>query len=135
MQRFVAPAPDAPRFGADKERPLPMYTTFEDFQKIGKQQFDAVTAAATSVSKGLQEIAAETAEFSKKAIAANTAAVEKLLGAKTLDGAIQIQTEFAKTSYEGLVAETTKLGELYAKLAKEAFKPMEFAYAAAQPKA
>ena len=62
-----------------------MYTTFEDFQKFGKQQFDAVTAAATSVSKGLQEIAAETTEFSKKAIAANTAAVEKLLGAKTLD--------------------------------------------------
>jgi phasin family protein len=111
-----------------------MYTTFEDFQKFGKQHFDAVTAAATSVSKGLQEIAAETTDYSKKAIAANTAAVEKLLGAKTLESAIQIQTEFAKTSYEGIVAETTKLGELYAKLAKEVFKPIETAYAAAQPK-
>jgi phasin family protein len=111
-----------------------MYTTFEDFQKIGKQQFEAVTAAATSVSKGLQEIAAEATEFSKKAIAANTAVVEKLLGAKSLDSAIQIQTEFAKTSYEGLVAETTKFGELYAKLAKEVFKPMEVAYATVQPK-
>jgi phasin family protein len=111
-----------------------MYATFEDFHKFSKQQFDAVAAAASSFSKGLQEIAAETTEFSKKAIAANTDVVEKLLGAKTLDSAIQIQTEFAKTSYEGLVAESTKIGELYAKLAKEAFKPMETAYAAVQPK-
>jgi phasin family protein len=111
-----------------------MSTTFEDFQKYGRQHFEAVTAAATSVSKGLQEIAAETTEFSKRAIAANTAVVEKLLGAKTLDSAIQIQTEFAKSSYEGLVAETTKISELYAKIAKEAFKPLESAYAAAQPK-
>ena len=111
-----------------------MTNTFEDFQKLGKQQIEAVTAAATSVTKGLQEIAAETTEFSKKAIAANTAVVEKLLGAKTLETAIQIQTEFAKTSYEGFVAESTKIGELYAKLAKEVFKPIESAYAAAQAK-
>jgi phasin family protein len=111
-----------------------MYATLEDFHKFSKQQFDAVAAAASSLSKGLQEIAAETTEFSKKAIAANTDVVEKLLGAKSFDSAIQIQTEFAKTSYEGLVAESTKIGELYAKLAKEAFKPLETAYAAAQPK-
>ena len=111
-----------------------MYATFEDFQKFGKQQFDAVAAAATSLTRGWQEIAAETTEFSKKAIAANTDVFEKLLGAKTLDSAIQIQTEFAKSSYEDLVAETTRLGELYARLAKEAFKPVETAYAAVQPK-
>jgi phasin family protein len=111
-----------------------MYATFEDFHKFSKQQLDAVAAAASSFSKGLQEIAAETTEFSKKTIAANTDVLEKLLGAKTFDSAIQIQTEFAKTSYEGLVAETAKIGELYAKLAKEAFKPIESAYAAVQPK-
>lgn len=111
-----------------------MYATFEDFQKLGKQQFDAVAAAATSLTKGWQEIAAETTEFSKKTIASNTEVFEKLLGAKTLDSAIQIQTEFAKSSYEGFVAETTKIGELYARLAREAFKPVETAYAAVQPK-
>jgi phasin family protein len=111
-----------------------MYATLEDFHKFSKQQFDVVAAAASSLSKGFQEIAAETTEFSKKAIAANTEVFEKLAGAKSLDTAIQIQTEFAKTSYEGFVAETAKIGELYAKLAKEAFKPLEAAYAAAQPK-
>ena len=106
-----------------------MFTNIEEIQKFGKQQLEAATAATATFSKGLQEIAAETTDYSKKAIAANTSVVEKLLGAKSVETAIQIQTEFAKTAYEGFVAQATKIGELYAKLAKEAFKPLETAYA------
>jgi hypothetical protein len=111
-----------------------MFTNVEEIQKFGKQQFEAVTAATTSLSKGLQEIATETTDYSKKALAANTSVVEKLLGAKTVETAVQIQSEFAKSAYESFVAEVTKLGELYAKLAKEAFKPMESAYVKAPAK-
>ncbi len=107
---------------------------FEDFQKFSKQQIDTVNAVATTVTKGLQEIAAESTDYSKKAFAANTAAVEKLLGAKTVETAIQIQTDFAKTSYEGFVAQATKLNEMFVKLATEAFKPVESAFSAAQAK-
>ncbi len=110
-----------------------MYATFEGLQKFGKQQFEAVAKAATSLTRGWQELAAETTEFSKKTIAANTGMFERLLGAKTLDMAIRIQTDFAKSSYEDFVAEATKLGELYTRLAKEAFKPIETAYASVQP--
>ncbi len=108
-----------------------MFTNVEDIQKFGKQQLEAATAATQTFSKGLQEIAAETSDYSKKAIAANTSVVEKLLGAKSVETAIQIQTEFAKSAYEGFIAQATKFSELYAKLAKEAFKPMEAAYAKA----
>jgi phasin family protein len=111
-----------------------MFTNVEEIQKFGKQQFEAVTAATTSLSKGLQEIATETTDYSKKALAANTSVVEKLLGAKNVETAVQIQSEFAKSAYESFVAEVTKLGELYAKLAKEAFKPMESAYVKAPAK-
>ena len=52
-----------------------------------------------------------------------------LFGAKSLEKAIEIQTEFAKSAYEGFVAQATKMGELYSDLAKETYKPFE-AYAA-----
>ena len=55
----------------------------------------------------------------------STAALEKLFGVKSLDKAIELQTEYAKTAYEGFVAEATKIGELYADLAKETYKPFE----------
>ena len=102
-----------------------MFTNVEDFQKFGKTQFEAMTAATTTVSKGLQEIATESSEYSKKSIAASSAVMEKLLGAKTVETAIQIQTDFAKSAYEGFVAQATRINELYSKVAKEAFKPVE----------
>ena len=111
-----------------------MFTNVEEIQKFGKQQFEAATAATASLTKGLQEIATETSDYSKKAIAANTSVVEKLLGAKSVETAIQIQTDFAKSAYEGFVAQATKFGELYAKLAKETFKPIETIYAKAPTK-
>ena len=44
---------------------------------------------------------------------------------KSLDKALEVQTEFAKSAYEGFVAKASKLGELYADLAKESYKPFE----------
>ena len=47
------------------------------------------------------------------------------MGAKTLEKAIEVQSDFLKTSYEGFVARSGKFSELYADLAKEAYKPFE----------
>jgi hypothetical protein len=105
---------------------------FDDIQKYGKEQFDAATAATTSFAKTLQAIATETADYSKKSFESGTAFVEKLLGAKSYDSAIQIQSEYWKNSYAGFIAQATKLGELYSNLAKEAFKPIESAFTKAQ---
>ncbi|MGO9740505.1 MAG: phasin family protein [Roseiarcus sp.] len=105
---------------------------FEDFQKYSKQQMDAVDSAAATWTKALQDIAAETTEYSKKTIAANTAVIEKLLGAKSVEGAIEIQSAFVKGAYDDFVVEATKLNEMCAKLAAEAFKPVETVFAAFQ---
>jgi len=109
-----------------------MATNFDEFQKFGKEQLEAATSAASSLAKGLQSIAAEATDYSKKSLENNSAYIEKLLGANSLDTAIQIQSEFAKTSYEGFVAQMTKISELYTNLAKEAMKPVEGAIAKAQ---
>lgn len=107
---------------------------FEDFQKFSKQQIDTVSAVTASVTRGWQEIAAELTDYSKKAFAANSEVIEKLFGAKSVETAIQISTDFAKTAYESFVAEATKLNEMYVKIASEAFKPVENAFAAAEVK-
>ena len=73
-----------------------MTATLEDFQKFSKDQLEAFTAASTTFSKGLQEIAAESSDYSKKSFAAGSAVYEKLLGVRSVESAIQIQTEFVK---------------------------------------
>ena len=106
--------------------------TLEDFQKFSKDQLEAFTAASTTLSKGLQDIAAESSDYSKKAFAAGTAMYEKLLGARSVETAIQIQTEFAKQAYEGFVAQATKVSELYTRVASDAMKPVTTAYSSLQ---
>jgi len=107
---------------------------FEDFQNFSKQQIEALTAASTTWTKGLQELAAESTDYAKKALTAGSAVYEKLLGARSVEAAIQIQTEYLKQAYEGFVAQAGKVSELYAKVANDALKPVTAAYANMQPK-
>ena len=102
-----------------------MVKSFEDLQAVGKENVDATLKSFGALSKSGQAIAVELADYSKKAFQDGSAALEKLFGAKSVDKAIEVQTEYAKTAYEGFVAEATKLGELYTDLAKETYKPFE----------
>jgi phasin family protein len=99
--------------------------TFEDMQKLGRDNMDATMQSFGALSKSFQAIAVEMADYSKKAFEDGAAATEKLLGAKSLEKAIEVQSDYFKSAYEGFVSETTRLGELFADLAQEAYKPFE----------
>ena len=102
-----------------------MLTNFDDIQKLGKENMDVAMKQFGTVSKGWQAIATEFADYSKKSFEEGSAALEKLFGAKSLEKAIEVQSEYVKGAYEGFVAQTTKFGELYTDLAKETYKPLE----------
>lgn len=106
-----------------------MFQNFDEIQKLSKENIEGVSKTFGAVSKGVQAIATEMADYSKKSFEQGSAVTEKLFGAKSLDKAIEIQTDYAKTSYEGFVAQATKIGEMYADIAKEAYKPFEGALA------
>ena len=109
-----------------------MANQFEDFQKMSKDQMEQMSATAASVARGFQAIATEATDYSKRSLESTTSFVEKLMGVKSIETAIQLQSEFAKTQMEGFVAQSTKIGEIYKDIAKEAFKPVEAAIAKTQ---
>jgi hypothetical protein len=102
-----------------------MSNNLDELQSFGKEQLETAGAAAASMAKGLQTIAAETTDYSKKTFETHSAYAEKLLRAKSLDEALQTQSEYAKSAYENFVSQSTKIRDLYAHVAKEAFKPVE----------
>ena len=109
-----------------------MATQFEDFTKLSKDHVEQMSATAASIARGFQAIATETTDYSKRSMETTSAFYEKLFGVKSLDTAIQLQSEFAKTQFEGFLAQTNKIGEIYKDIAKEAFKPVETAIAKGQ---
>jgi len=97
----------------------------EDIQQYGKEHFDTVVASATSLQNGLQAIAGAYGDYTKKSFEDTKSFVEKLSGVKSLDKAVEVQTEYAKSAYETFVAESQKIAGLYTDLAKQTFKPLE----------
>ena len=106
-----------------------MVKNFEDVQQFGKDSMDATLKSFGAFNNKAQAIAIEFADYGKKVFEQGTTATDKLIGATSLEKAIEVQTDYIKSSYEGFVAEATKLGELYADLAKEAYKPFETQFA------
>jgi phasin family protein len=108
--------------------------TPEEMTKFSKDSMETAMSSLGAWSKSAQAIVVEVTDYSKKTAEGSAAAWEKLLGAKTMEKAMEVQSEFLKSSYSDFVAEATKLGELYAALAKEAYKPFEGALAKASMK-
>jgi hypothetical protein len=102
-----------------------MIKNFEGFQKLGQQNVDAAMKMFGEWSKGWQAIAAEMTDYTKRSFEESTATFEKLLTAKSLEQAIEIQSGFAKRAYDGYMHQVSKIGGMYAELAKEAYKPVE----------
>ncbi len=103
----------------------------EEMQKFGKDSMETMMSSFGAWSKSAQAIAVELTDYSKKSLEDSAAAWERLIGAKSMEKAMEVQSAYLKSSYEDFVAEATKLGELYADLAKEAYKPFEGALAKA----
>jgi phasin family protein len=79
----------------------------------------------TSLQNGVQAIASAYGDYTKKSFEDTKSYVEKLTGVKSLDKALEVQTEYAKSAYETFVAESQKIAGLYTDLAKQTFKPLE----------
>ncbi len=102
-----------------------MNTGLDTLQTFGKDNVDVALKSADAVTKGLQAIAAEAAEFQKRSLDAGASAFEKLSAAKSLETVAAVQTDYARAAYEGYVGQVTRFGEIFADMAKGAAKPYE----------
>ncbi len=77
------------------------------------------TAPADTASIDMQTIALAYGEYTRKSFEQTRSYVEKLAGVRSLDQAIEIQTEFARQAYETFVMDAQKIRELYSGLAQQ----------------
>jgi len=97
----------------------------EAYQTLSRNGFEATFHSFGEVNKGFQVLAAEVADYSKRVFDDGMHAWEQLLGVKSFDQAIKIHSEYAKTAYEKHIAELSKLGEMYAGMARNAYTSVE----------
>ena len=79
--------------------------------------------------KGFEAIRASMMDYTKKSFEDGTRAFEQLAGAKSIEQAWEIQSQYAKKAFEAYVAQASKIGEMYVDLARSAYQPVEQAVA------
>jgi phasin family protein len=97
----------------------------DQFQRAAEGGWEAAGRSISEVNRGFQALAAEMTEYSKKTFDDAIRTWEQLIGVKSLEQAIEIQSQYAKRVYESHMAEMTKLGEIYARMVRDAAQPVD----------
>jgi hypothetical protein len=96
-----------------------------EFQSAAKGGFEAATRSFSEANKGYQALAAEMMNYSKEAFDDAVRTWEQLIGVKSFDQAIQIQSQYAKRVYDKHMAELAKLGEICVGAVRDTSRPVE----------
>ena len=108
---------------------------YEDFAAFGKANLEAFVQANTLFAKGIESLSKEVVSLAQSSLESSTAATKAMFAAKTIKDVVELQADFAKTSFEKMVANSTKLGEMTVKLATDAAAPIGARVTAASEKA
>jgi phasin family protein len=73
----------------------------------------------------LQALANAYRDYTRKSIEEFGSFVEQLSGARSLDKAVKVHTEFVKRAYENSMAESKKIYELHNRFAKQTLDPFK----------
>jgi phasin family protein len=83
------------------------------------------TAPTDPVPVSFQTIANAYGDYTRKSLEETRSFVEKLGGVRSLDKAMEVQSDFAKQVFDTLVAESQRIRGLHRELARQTFKPLE----------
>ena len=106
----------------------------EELSEFTKGNIEALTASAKTAAKGAESLGQEIADYGKKSFETASATMKSLTSVKTPTEIFQIQSDYAKTSFDSAVAEASKFSEAWLKLAGEVFQPISTRYALAAEK-
>jgi phasin family protein len=97
---------------------------FEDVSDFGQKNIDAFVKSSEIAAKAVEGINSEFTAYSKKAFDDSVAAAKDLASAKTVTELFEKQSAFAKSFFEGYVAQTSKLNEICAAATKDIVEPV-----------
>ena len=106
----------------------------EELTELGKGNVEALVASTKIAAKGLETVGQDVAEFGRKSFEDASAALKSFAEVKSPTDFFRLQSEFARTQFDSLVAESSKLSETFVKLAGDVAEPITSRYSVAAEK-
>lgn len=99
--------------------------SFEELNEFTRGNVEALVQAGKAAAQGFETLAQGAVEFSKKNLEEGTAAVRTLAAAKTPNEFFTASNEFAKSYFDNVVAEMSRVTETSLKVMGEVFEPLQ----------
>lgn len=96
----------------------------EEFAQITKQNSDAMMRSLQTWTTGMNQISQACAQFSQNMMQMSMAACQAASSARTLRDVAELQSDYAKTSMDAIVENSTKITEMTMKIANDAAQPL-----------
>ena len=98
---------------------------YDDMTQLGQKNVEAFVAAGNVWAKGAESIGKAYFNMLQVTAEASVEATQAMFAAKTVKEAVDLQSGFAKSNAETIVSEGKKINEITAKVANEAFAPIQ----------
>lgn len=102
-----------------------MAKDMDDFGKFGQANLDSALKMWGEWAKSWQAVTAEMSDYAKRSFEDGTKTFEKLATARSIEQVMEIQSSYAKRSYEDYVKQMSRIGAMYADIAKDSAKPFD----------
>jgi len=96
----------------------------EEFADLARANVEAVVEASRVAAEGARTLGQDVVASSRDGVEQAADAIRSLAEAKSPTEYLQLQSDFARASFDRAVSETSKLTESLVKLAGEAFQPL-----------
>ena len=102
-----------------------VFKRYDEAASLGQENVDACVRSGAVFAQGVESMGKELMSFAQSAVEANVATAKALFGVTTVRELIDLQTEFQRSRFDSLVAESAKLTELSMALANDTFEPIQ----------
>lgn len=96
----------------------------DEVQAFGRETVEALVASATVAAEGVEELSAEILSYGKAQVDSSMAAVKTLMSVRSPQEFFAAQSAFAKSALDAFLAQSTKVGEIGARLAQSTAEPI-----------
>lgn len=108
---------------------------FEEANEFSKGNIEAIVESGKIAAKGLESFGQDAAEYSRKQFEGATAALKSLSTVKSPTDFFKLHSDYVRSSFDAVVAQTSKNTEAMLKLAGEVAQPISNRVALAAEKA
>lgn len=99
--------------------------TLAEFAGMGRENFDTFVRASTIAASGYGAIAQHWAEFAKATVQQSVETARAVMGTKNVKEAFELQSNFARSTFDRYVSEANKVSELGVRATTEALAPIQ----------